>query len=684
MSISLSFVRAREDAICVVCRYSMRVELGFSPHTRSRNEPPQERNSHLRPLEPQQYVLLPPPNHACFLLWLLFFWRAQILTLTFSSPLHPTHTWSKPNTDQYIGSCGTGGSIALSHASGAILQTLSSGSSASVNTLCFSSGSRYLVSGGAGLDVDVWDLKVQAKIKSYDGHADAVTALLFSPSDKHVVSGDAAGTILVHSLVSGSLVSRLAAPGSQGVTALAFSPFKKSLLGAANEDGAVYLWNLNASGLHAAFEGAHESEATGFAFSPVNHLLATSVGLDKRIVFYDVFEKKIVKVITAPDPLTCIAFLRDGVTLLVGTSTGRVLVYNLKTRTSSPQLTIDAHPGSPVASLHIENTLASTTSTGPGPAAASSALRHKPSSASSVPSVSSHIRQHSNTPPRREHSPAVRTRPSIPSDDILSPLKGGSTSTTITAAAATTTTTTTGPTTRPLPTSRLAGSGTTTTTTTRATARPLPYTSPLRGETTSPPPSNEPLTPPRDRSRSRSSSYEPRFRSNESQAAAMHRETKAKVEAALYSYASPVNPPEAEPVHQYQSPSPSPTRTTTTRPTTRPTTRQSSAPPPTASSSSFPSSTSASSGSQGFESEFVKNMLDESLNNFRELIHKDIQNLHVDMLRQFQVQKSEIASLLEKYSARPSILEQVATLTPPPASSTRPPSTAVSSFFGLS
>ena len=77
---------------------------------------------------------------------------------------------------------------------------------------------------------------------------------------------------------------------------MVFSPFRKSLLAAAGDDGSVHIWNTTAGEVSASFRNSHHAPATGLAFSPVNHLLLTSCGLDCRIVFYDIAEGKTVKV----------------------------------------------------------------------------------------------------------------------------------------------------------------------------------------------------------------------------------------------------------------------------------------------------------------------------------------------------------------------------------------------------
>ena len=67
------------------------------------------------------------------------------------------------------------------------------------------------------------------------------------------------------------------------------------------------------------------------AFSPLNKLLLSSVGLDKNIVFYDTNDKIIVKRIKTDVPLQSVSFCSDGHTIAIGASNmGAVLIYDLR------------------------------------------------------------------------------------------------------------------------------------------------------------------------------------------------------------------------------------------------------------------------------------------------------------------------------------------------------------------
>ncbi len=80
-------------------------------------------------------------------------------------------------------------------------------------------------------------------------------------------------------------------PLLQTIRGVEYSHFKKSLLASVSDDGSVALWDTNARKVLHSFKDAHKASATSLSFSPVNDMLLTSVGLDKRIVCYDVVGK---------------------------------------------------------------------------------------------------------------------------------------------------------------------------------------------------------------------------------------------------------------------------------------------------------------------------------------------------------------------------------------------------------
>ena len=97
------------------------------------------------------------------------------------------------------------------------------------------------------------------------------------------------------------------------------------------DQGVVSLWDVEKRELFHSFDRCrHKKSCFGVAFSPTNELLLCTAGLDAKIQFFDVTEKKEVKKITAHEPVSCLAFYYDGVTIAAGTVTGSIYIYNLK------------------------------------------------------------------------------------------------------------------------------------------------------------------------------------------------------------------------------------------------------------------------------------------------------------------------------------------------------------------
>ena len=66
-----------------------------------------------------------------------------------------------------------------------------------------------------------------------------------------------------------------------------------------------------------------------------------SAGLDNNIVCYDVRERKSLKTITTDHCLSALDLMPDGVTLAVGSTRGKILIFDL--RKNNAVMTFNAH-----------------------------------------------------------------------------------------------------------------------------------------------------------------------------------------------------------------------------------------------------------------------------------------------------------------------------------------------------
>lgn len=293
----------------------------------------------------------------------------------------------------------------------------------------FNSTSRYVLCGGEDQTVAVWDLKTGKAKKVYKDHKGPVTCAKFNWNDTHIASGSTTGEIILYNVLTGQGCSPLIAPKVQGVKEIQFSRHKKALLGSVSDDGAVNLWDTNTRRLLHSFTDSHRSPATGLNFSPINDMLLMSVGLDKRIVCYDVQGKKPVKTLMAESPLTSIDVMSNGAILAVGSTRGKIFMYDLR-QGSTPMKVINAHKSS-VQCLKFQNSSKTNESAGgtSKPATKSSTNISPPNRRQLPPAPANTTSTDEHNKDSVHFSPELQTKripePSRDDDDIFSPIRDG-------------------------------------------------------------------------------------------------------------------------------------------------------------------------------------------------------------------------------------------------------------------
>nr|XP_033806651.1 protein NEDD1 [Geotrypetes seraphini]XP_033806652.1 protein NEDD1 [Geotrypetes seraphini] len=204
------------------------------------------------------------------------------------------------------------------------------------------SGSQYLVSGGLDNTVNIWDLKSKRLHRSIKDHKDEVTCVTFNGNDCYLASGSTSGEIILHNVTTNLSSTPFGHGSSQPVRQLKYSFLKKSLLGSVSDGGTVTLWDANTQNAFHVFDNAHKAPASGICFSPVNDLLFVTIGLDKRIICYDASSKIQLRTLVAESSLTAVDFMPDGASLAIGSSRGKIYQYDLRMLTS-PVKTVGGH-----------------------------------------------------------------------------------------------------------------------------------------------------------------------------------------------------------------------------------------------------------------------------------------------------------------------------------------------------
>ncbi|XP_030070945.1 protein NEDD1 [Microcaecilia unicolor] len=249
--------------------------------------------------------------------------------------------WSS-NNHYLVSASGSGDKIVVSSCKSKPVPLLELAEGKKQTCVNLNSSSQYLVSGGLDNTVNIWDLKSKRLHRSIKDHKDEVTCVTFNGNDGYVASGSTSGEIILHNVTTNLSSTPFGHGSSQPIRHLKYSFLKKSLLGSVSDGGTVTLWDANTQNAFHVFDNAHKAPASGICFSPVNDLLLVTIGLDKRIICYDASSKIQLRTVLAESSLTAIDFMPNGASLAIGSSRGKIYQYDLRMLTS-PIKTVGGH-----------------------------------------------------------------------------------------------------------------------------------------------------------------------------------------------------------------------------------------------------------------------------------------------------------------------------------------------------
>ncbi|KAK4734108.1 hypothetical protein R3W88_008369 [Solanum pinnatisectum] len=201
----------------------------------------------------------------------------------------------------------------------------------SISTINFSSkASRYICSGGSGQVVRIWDLQRKRCIKWLKGHTDTISGAMYNCKDEHLASISLNGNLLLHNLASGAKAAELKDPNAQVLRVLDYSKISRHLLVTAGDDGSIHLWDTTGRSPKVSWLKQHSAPTSGISLSPTNDKIVASVGMDKKLYTFDSGSRRPSFCIPYEAPFSSLAFTDDGFTLAAGTSSGRVVFYDVR------------------------------------------------------------------------------------------------------------------------------------------------------------------------------------------------------------------------------------------------------------------------------------------------------------------------------------------------------------------
>ncbi|KAL5567604.1 hypothetical protein UlMin_024179 [Ulmus minor] len=203
----------------------------------------------------------------------------------------------------------------------------------SISAISFSNKvSRYICTGGTGQVVRIWDLQRKRCIKWLKGHTNTITGAMYNCKDEHLASISLSGDLILHNLASGARTTELKDPNEQVLRVLDYSRISRHLLVTAGDDGTVHLWDTTGRSPKVSWLKQHSAPTAGISFSPSNDKVIASIGLDKKLYTYDSGSRRSSSCISYDAPFSSLAFRDDGWVLAAGTSTGRVVFYDVRAK----------------------------------------------------------------------------------------------------------------------------------------------------------------------------------------------------------------------------------------------------------------------------------------------------------------------------------------------------------------
>ena len=282
-----------------------------------------------------------------------------ISTCNFSGALPSSLSWN--HTNQVVAVGLTGRKIDLVQASnGQLLSTVPFGVeeqiSDELSAVKFSGNSRYLASAG-GNAVQLWDLKRRCLKTTLTGDASAVTTVSFF-ADGSIAAGDRAGCIRIWDIKATESTFQVMTLGggatAVGVTCMQLSYSGPGRIAAGYHDGSLCLWDpVTLTQLRQ--QAVHRLRIASLAFSPKNPRLVATAGIDGRMALVDTGAKTAdpSAAIDIGKALTAITFHEDAIHCAVGTTKGTVLVYDWR-NVRKPVATIDSTSAVPVRDLSFQ------------------------------------------------------------------------------------------------------------------------------------------------------------------------------------------------------------------------------------------------------------------------------------------------------------------------------------------
>lgn len=166
-------------------------------------------------------------------------------------------------------------------------------------------------------------------------HGVAATAVHLSHDCQCMASGSASSHVVVQPFHGGPGPVPLPGLGVEekrtgAITSLRFSQLRQDVLAAADACGNLQVWDASSLRHMCKFAQCHKSAARSLCFSAQNADLLISGGDDAQLIFWDVQNACEIRKVRVESGISSLTYHQGGYLLAAGTSTGNVLIFDLR------------------------------------------------------------------------------------------------------------------------------------------------------------------------------------------------------------------------------------------------------------------------------------------------------------------------------------------------------------------
>ncbi|KAJ3733215.1 hypothetical protein DFJ43DRAFT_242886, partial [Lentinula guzmanii] len=157
-------------------------------------------------------------------------------------------------------------------------QVILKGHADDISAVVFSPDGKRIVSGSVDKSIRIWNADTGEAIGDpLQGHLGGVTSVAFSPDGKRIVSGSADKSINIWNADTGEAIGDPLKGHSGGVTSVAFSPDSKRIV-SGSKDCSIRIWNADTGEAIGDPLQGHPGGVTSIAFSPDGKRIVSGSG----------------------------------------------------------------------------------------------------------------------------------------------------------------------------------------------------------------------------------------------------------------------------------------------------------------------------------------------------------------------------------------------------------------------